>query len=240
MSSGDWSVGGTRKEFIGADKYAEETDSKHPTNWSTGYNPPRKEFFELEDYLDSESGYPERPVDWLRSVIYKDFCSLDLISPTSNLLDVGCAHGYFTRILCAGFAQTMGVDLSDKRIDYAKQYETDTLRFVQADLTADDFLAHFDIKFDVLYTSAVIQHVPLSGKISLFNNLASVSNEGAILVMYDEMIPSGVIDGYVGRYGVDWLYENITSWDCVGYDPLDTTDSVGKTMHRILMRRVGK
>jgi len=29
--------------------------------------------------------------------------------------------------LCAGFAQTMGVDLSDKRIDYAKLSKRETL-----------------------------------------------------------------------------------------------------------------
>jgi 2-polyprenyl-3-methyl-5-hydroxy-6-metoxy-1,4-benzoquinol methylase len=40
------------------------------------------------------------------------------------VLDVGCGQGYFTRELARAGAQSIGVDLSEALIAYAREHET--------------------------------------------------------------------------------------------------------------------
>ena len=78
----------------------------------------RKEVFEKEDYLDAETGYPERDVNWFTNHILPDFLSLDFVNKDKTLLDVGCAHGYFTKVMCDSFKHTLGIDFAENRLNY--------------------------------------------------------------------------------------------------------------------------
>ena len=100
-----------------------------------------KNYFEDESLINpdgtpsSETGYKERDVNWMKENLIPKIENLIDKNVNKNCLDVGCAQGYFTRELNKIFEKTYGIDLSDNRINYAKQYETDTLKFVQSDLT---------------------------------------------------------------------------------------------------------
>jgi 2-polyprenyl-3-methyl-5-hydroxy-6-metoxy-1,4-benzoquinol methylase len=178
----------------------------------------RKEYFETENYLDPNLGYPERNIDWFTVNILNDILKLPFVDKNKNLLDVGCAHGYFTRILSNHFKFTMGIDLAENRIEYAKNYEKETLLFKQQDLTEDDFESKFNKKFDLLFSNAVIPHIPINLKIKTFENLAKISNAGAYFVMYDGLCENGCLDQFVGLFSIDWLKDNIKDWEYVSHD----------------------
>lgn len=183
----------------------------------------RKKIFETENYLNAETGYPERNIDWFTSYILPDFLSLDFINKNKTLLDVGCAHGYFTKLMFNSFKETLGIDFAENRINYAKQFETDTLKFMWADLTSDDFSTKFNKKYDVLYTSAVIQHIDKNLIQKALDNLAKISTDDAKFVMYDELAPRPDLglwdrgDGFVTRFTIDWLINNLNTWKLTSY-----------------------
>ena len=165
-----------------------------------------------------------------------------------NCLDVGCAQGYFTRVLSETFEKTYGIDLSNNRINYAKQYETDTLKFVQSDLT-ESFVDKFPIKFDFMFTNAVLPHIPLEFKSDVFKNLAEVANPGCIFVMYDGMLNDEgkhKHDGYdqadfenwngnqiirVVFISEKWIRENATDWEIL------QINNVGHATEEIILKR---
>jgi len=96
-----------------------------------------KNYFEDESLINpegtpgSETGYPERDVNWMKENLIPKIENLIDKNVNKNCLDVGCAQGYFTRVLSETFEKTYGIDLSNNRINYAKQYESDKLKFVQ-------------------------------------------------------------------------------------------------------------
>jgi 2-polyprenyl-3-methyl-5-hydroxy-6-metoxy-1,4-benzoquinol methylase len=80
-----------------------------------------KNYFENES-LDRENGYPERNADWMKENLLPRIKNNITNLKEKNCLDVGCGFGYFTRVLGEEFENTYGIDLSDTRINYAKQY----------------------------------------------------------------------------------------------------------------------
>ena len=110
-----------------------------------------KNYFETEkDFasnLDFDKGYSERDINWMKSNLIPRIKNLASENMSKSCLDVGCAYGYFTKVLSESFDQTYGVDLSTNRIEYAKKYETNSIKFVQSDLT-ESFASKFPVKFD--------------------------------------------------------------------------------------------
>jgi 2-polyprenyl-3-methyl-5-hydroxy-6-metoxy-1,4-benzoquinol methylase len=137
-----------------------------------------KNYFEDESLINPqgtpgfETGYPERNVNWMKENLIPRIKDKFTNSNEKNCLDVGCAFGYFTRVLSEEFKNTYGIDLSDTRINYAKQHETDNLKFIQSDLT-ESFQDKFPIKFDFMFTNAVLPHIPLEFKSDVFKNLGT-------------------------------------------------------------------
>ena len=91
-------------------------------------------------------------------------------------------------VLKEHFENVYGVDFSENRISYAKKYESDNLKFVTADLT-ETLSSKIPMKFDFMFTNAVIPHIPVQFKSDVFKNLAEIANPGCIFTMYDGMIP---------------------------------------------------
>jgi trans-aconitate methyltransferase len=165
-----------------------------------------------------------------------------------NCLDVGCAQGYFTRVLSETFDKTYGIDLSNNRINYAKQYETENLKFIQSDLT-ESFANKFPIKFDFMFTNAVLPHIPLEFKSDVFKNLAEVANPGCIFVMYDGMLNDNNKHKHDGNEQADfenwsgreiirvvfisekWIRENAPDWEIV------SITNVGQGTEEIVLKR---
>tara|TARA_Y100000310_G_C20584926_1_gene764886 strand:- start:114 stop:743 length:630 start_codon:yes stop_codon:yes gene_type:complete len=185
------------------------------TPWNIDREVPhlRKDYFENEfhDY-NQEQGYEDRNVEWFKTHILND--ALQEFKSRDNLLDVGCAGGYFTRLFKESFDLVHGVDFCDIRISHARQHETDHLNFHLADITEAEELKALGQQFDNIYSSAVIPHIPLPDKVKAFDNLAAISNPGAILVLYDgySTLPTNINDEFVGIFNEKWLISNLSSW----------------------------
>jgi SAM-dependent methyltransferase len=213
-----------------------------------------KNYFEDESLINPqgtpgfETGYPERNVNWMKENLIPRIKDKFTNSNEKNCLDVGCAFGYFTRVLSEEFKNTYGIDLSDTRINYAKQHETDNLKFIQSDLT-ESFQDKFPIKFDFMFTNAVLPHIPLEFKSDVFKNLAEVANPGCIFVMYDGMLnddnkhkhdgnEQANFENWSGREIIrvvfiseKWIRENATDWEIV------QITNVGHATEEIILKR---
>ena len=69
----------------------------------------------------------------------------------NKILDLACGKGRYSVFLNSLGYDVIGADLSQNSIDFAKQYENDTLKFVQHDMR-DSFDSKFDAIFN-LFTS---------------------------------------------------------------------------------------
>jgi 2-polyprenyl-3-methyl-5-hydroxy-6-metoxy-1,4-benzoquinol methylase len=213
-----------------------------------------KNYFEDEKQINPagtpgfETGYPERDVNWMKSNLIPRIENIIDKNVHKNCLDVGCAFGYFSKVLSETFEKTYGIDLSDNRINYAKQLESDNLKFVQSDLT-ESFKDKFPIKFDFMFTNAVLPHIPLEFKSDVFKNLAEVANSGCIFVMYDGMLDDdgrhkhdkntqANFENWSGKEIIrvvfiseKWIRENATDWEIV------EITNIGHATEEIILKR---
>lgn len=201
-----------------------------------------KKYFESETYLDNETGYTVdgRGVDWMIDNLLPKVERLIDKSLHKNCLDVGSAQGYFTRVLQQHFENTYGVDFSEKRISYAKKYETDNLKFFVADLT-ESLTSKVFTKFDFMFTNAVIPHIPAQFKSDVFKNLAEIANPGCIFTIYDGMIEDGVDLTFntwqpnqhinVSFFSKSWLEKNAIDWEIV------EINNVGNLTEEIILKK---
>jgi len=75
-------------------------------------------------------------------------------------LDFGCGVGRLTRALANEFDEVYGIDISEKMISLAKEfnYEISNCKFIQ---NSEKKLSMFnDETFDLIYTNIVLQHIP--------------------------------------------------------------------------------
>jgi len=211
-----------------------------------------KKYFEDENktygFPSFETGYPERDVNWMKKNLIPRIKTLINKNVHKNCLDVGCAFGYFSKVLSETFDKTYGIDLSNNRIDYAKKYESESLKFIQSDLT-ESFKDKFPIKFDFMFTNAVLPHIPLEFKSEVFKNLAEVANSGCIFVMYDGMLndnnknkhddnTQANFEGWSGEEAIrvvfiseKWILENATDWEIL------QINNVGQATEEIILKR---
>lgn len=213
-----------------------------------------KNYFEDERQINPEgtpgfeTGYPERDVNWMKSNLIPRIENIIDKNVNKNCLDVGCAFGYFSKVLSETFEKTYGIDLSENRINYAKQLETDNLKFVQSDLT-ESIKDKFTIKFDFMFTNAVLPHIPLEFKSDVFKNLAEVANSGCIFVMYDGMLnddgthkhdnnEQANFENWSGKEIIrvvfiseQWIRENATDWEIV------KITNIGHATEEIILKR---
>jgi 2-polyprenyl-3-methyl-5-hydroxy-6-metoxy-1,4-benzoquinol methylase len=193
------------------------------TPWKVDREVPelRKEYFENEfhDY-NHEDGYEDRTTK-----VFKDTLLEGLVEEFENkdeLLDVGCASGYLSKLFKEHFDSVWGIDYCEVRINYAKKLESDGLAFRLVDITNREELEGLGKQFSSLYSSAVIPHIPLEDKAKVFDNLASVSKPGATFVLYDAYFqsPENVNDAFIGIYNDKWLEQNVSSWKVVKCVPI--------------------
>lgn len=187
----------------------------------------RKDYFENEDYLSEETGYPERNLDWFNSVILPHFLStLEKHNCTrNNFLDVGCAHGYFTKIFSKHFKNTVGIDFCTKRINYAKKSESESLSFIEADLLDSELGSKITNKFDVAFTNAVIQHIPASKQSLALENVAKLLNKGAYFFIYDAVDYLTGDQFFVNRPTLEW-YTTLKDYELVSSEKLHNDDEM--------------
>ena len=66
----------------------------------------------------------------------------------SRMLDVACGRGRHSRFLASKGFDVTGIDLSFNSITYAKQFESDNLRFYQHDMRLPSWVNYFDYAFN--------------------------------------------------------------------------------------------
>lgn len=115
---------------------------------------PRKQFggWRVDEFFHSG----EAEVDRLRGKVER----LGVPLLRSAALDFGCGAGRVTRALAKHFKEVVGVDISARMIDAARELNDDVpnCTFV---LNRSDDLGIFEAgSFDLVYTSNVLQHLP--------------------------------------------------------------------------------
>lgn len=66
----------------------------------------------------------------------------------SRMLDVACGRGRHSRYLASKGFDVTGIDISFDSIHFAKEFETDTLRFYQHDMRLPFWINYFDYAFN--------------------------------------------------------------------------------------------
>lgn len=201
----------------------------------------RRLYFEGDELnYNNDEGYQwvDRPKELQGEKFWQDTILsvlLDRIKSKDNILEIGCAAGYHTKLLADHFDKVLGIDFAKSRIDHAKKYETKKLRFVRADVTKKTHIEPIKLafKFDNLYSFTVIHHIPLSQKVDAFDNLAMVANPDAHLYLFDGYSDNeeNIDDRFAGFYNDKWLKENITSWELIKCDRVFRLGEVAQKSH---------
>lgn len=190
-------------------------------------------YFESENYLNLETGYPERNIEWFNTHILPLFKRF--VTQKQRGLDVGCASGYFTKVL-NNLLPFDGVDFTRNRIDFGVKLNPH-LSLICADLTDTNLSNIISQRYDLFFTNAVIPHIPAAQKKTAYTNLASLALPGATFVMYDALKgvndgqdATGVRDDFIGLFSVSWFEQNISEWKIEKITPVcqDTNEIILK------------
>lgn len=109
---------------------------------------------ESDAYIDQMIAHDERYFESYFKLIGR------YITPSGNLLDVGCGSGISTYTIASQFSSVhcTGMDISEKAIAYAKtQFKRDNLHFVAGDVHA---LAYKENHFDSVVAADCMEHIP--------------------------------------------------------------------------------
>jgi SAM-dependent methyltransferase len=85
---------------------------------------------------------------------------LDASLPLGRALDFGCGVGRLTRALSASFRECVGVDISTRMVELAKEVNADRANCHFVLNTSPDLEAFESGSFDFVYSSLVLQHMP--------------------------------------------------------------------------------
>ena len=96
-----------------------------------------------------------------------------------KMLDLGCGAGYDSKILSKAGARVVGVDISEKLIDIAKE-EVPQCKFFVGDIT--ESLSNLG-RFDGVVCLATIMHVDIQKMKKTFDNISAVLKEGGLLLV---------------------------------------------------------
>jgi tRNA (uracil-5-)-methyltransferase TRM9 len=108
---------------------------------------------------------------------------LDQVSPTDDLLDLGCGNGELARELarCGHAGTYTGVDYSSSLLEQATAHQPAHFRFVQADLSTNDWEAALSgCSYDLILMFAVLHHIPgLALRLQILHKIRSLLTLGS-------------------------------------------------------------
>ncbi|WP_274911256.1 class I SAM-dependent methyltransferase [Streptomyces sp. WZ-12] len=141
------------------------TESTNPTNSKNPMNPTNPT---NEAAIRDWNSIPREALEAMEP--YGDFAKRHLINPVllrmlgevsgRRVLDAGCGHGYFSRMLASRGARVTGVEPTDRMFGYAAEKERTRrqgIEYVQADLTQ---LPDLGGPFDSVVCSMVLAAIP--------------------------------------------------------------------------------
>lgn len=104
-----------------------------------------------------------------------------LLSGKRNVLEIGCADGFFTRIVVQEVGSVTAVDFDPVFVDDARKNLTDRWRF---EVREHDILSGpVTGAFDGAYSLDVIEHIPKSAEHTYLSNIiASLTDDGVLVI----------------------------------------------------------
>jgi cyclopropane fatty-acyl-phospholipid synthase-like methyltransferase len=166
----------------------------------------------LQDLIQIKEGYHERPVSWFKENILSDLLKTkERLNLGENILDVGCAYGYFTKVIAENFNKVTGIDFAISRITAAKEHNlSENIEYICLDLTQDEIPGQYDSAI----SSAVYQHInPNNGdRIKAFEATFAVIPSGSYLICYDELFDTrpNNWDGFYEPLKKEWIQQNLS------------------------------
>jgi 2-polyprenyl-3-methyl-5-hydroxy-6-metoxy-1,4-benzoquinol methylase len=108
-------------------------------------------------------------------------CLVSLVPPKPRILDVGCGPGVESRRLVDLGAEVVGIDLSEKSLQLARQYVPQA-RFLRMDVLDLDFASS---SFDGVLDSAVLFHFTEDEQRHILKTIHRILNrDGLLLSIY--------------------------------------------------------
>ncbi|MBF0269659.1 MAG: class I SAM-dependent methyltransferase [Alphaproteobacteria bacterium] len=130
--------------------------------------------------LGSSWAYHDDPRHLLFSMARYKFVAKMFLG-LSNVLEVGCADGFFTRIVLQAVGRVTGIDIDGAMIESASQIMSPRWPFTA--LRHDILERPVEGLFDGAYSLDVLEHIPASQEeLFIMNILASLKPEASLIV----------------------------------------------------------
>ncbi|OGZ68533.1 MAG: hypothetical protein A3D35_02205 [Candidatus Staskawiczbacteria bacterium RIFCSPHIGHO2_02_FULL_34_9] len=114
---------------------------------------------------------------------------LELISPGSIILDVGCGGGTKSQYLIDKGMKVVGIDIAENMVQIAKR-EVPKGEFMAMDLLDVDKISH---DFDGIFMQAVLLHIPKKDVMEILQKMVNkLKSKGLLYVSVKEKRPGGV------------------------------------------------
>ncbi|MFW6212210.1 MAG: SAM-dependent methyltransferase, partial [Spirochaetota bacterium] len=149
---------------------------------------------------------------------------LATLAPVSRIVDLGCGVGgsiiYLSRLIEAEY---LGITISEVQAKLATRnlatFEVSRATIEQADYTDASFWRDYREPFDAAFSIESFVHVP-----DLLRHLGAFATRlrpGGKLIIVDDVIASGKVDGNLTKRERRWLREFRTGWHANGLSRLD-------------------
>ena len=132
------------------------------------------------DFYNNFVDHFDQQKDNGRNKSFRDW-SLKWIRPGCKVLDFGCALGYNSGYLTEQNIDVVGIDISPKCIEIAKERYPKG-KWICADVTDKDNLEPHIEEVDFILMSDVIEHVPVDRHQKLFRYLGFRSTQNAAII----------------------------------------------------------
>jgi tRNA (cmo5U34)-methyltransferase len=143
-----------------------------------------------------------------------DLFSYRFPSPVNlNILDLGCGDGAITEYLYDRFPNNNFslVDGSSVMIAKAKErLKGKSVKFVEMSFEEYTDKESGEDKYDFIFSSMAIHHLPLEGKGRLYKKINGELSEGGLFLNFDAVLPTSDISEKIQfRMWVDWMNETL-------------------------------
>lgn len=106
---------------------------------------------------------------------------LENVKKGGKILDLGCGYGNFLYFIDnLGYKNVTGVDISTEEIEIC-QGTFSHFKIVQSDIF--DYLENTENKFDVIYLSHVLEHIPKEKLNALLKGIKGRLNDGGVVII---------------------------------------------------------